>query len=52
MRSGCIDPKWVLWVGEDHWPTLGEVIKEAEDLYWSNQDKLDYPDSYPDLDLR
>ena len=41
-----------IWVGEDSWPTLGEVIQEAEEWYWSNQDKLEYPDSYPDLDLR
>ena len=45
-------PDSPIWVGEDSWPTLGEVIQEAEDLYWSNQDKLEYPDSYPDLDLR
>lgn len=45
-------PDSPIWVGEDSWPTLGEVIQEAEEWYWSNQDKLEYPDSYPDLDLR
>lgn len=45
-------PDSPIWVGEDSWPTLGEVIQEAEDWYWSNRYKLEYPDEYPNLDLR
>ncbi|ACB53126.1 unknown [Crocosphaera subtropica ATCC 51142] len=45
-------PDSPIWVGEDSWPTLGEVIKETEQWYWSNRDQLEYPDSYPNLDLR
>ncbi len=45
-------PDSPIWVGEDSWPTLGEVIQETEQWYWSNRDQLEYPDSYPDLDLR
>ena len=39
----------VIWVGAEKWPTLGEVIEEARDWYWSNQSEL--PEGYPELSL-
>ncbi len=39
----------VIWIGAEKWPTLGEVIEEARDWYWSNQSEL--PDGYPELGL-
>lgn len=37
------------WVGEANWPTLAEVIHEAEDWYWAHRDQLSDPDGAPDL---
>jgi len=28
------------WVGYDNWPTLGQVIEELQDWYWSNYANL------------
>jgi hypothetical protein len=35
------------WVGEQGWPTLGEVIEEARSWWSDNRDKLPCPDCYP-----
>lgn len=37
------------WVGKDKWPTLGDVIKEAEDWYWNYKDIYLLNDGYPSL---
>lgn len=40
----------VTWIGEDQWPTLGDVIEEAEKWYWNNY--IELPEGYPQLGLR
>ncbi len=40
----------VRYIGEDGWPTLDQVIKEARDWYWSNKEEL--PKGFPQLGLR
>ena len=36
----------VEWIGEERWPTLGEVIQELMDWYYANRDQLPNPDAY------
>jgi hypothetical protein len=36
----------VEWIGEDKWPTLGDVIQELMDWYYANRDDLPRPDEY------
>jgi hypothetical protein len=36
----------VVWIGEDAWPTLGDVIQELMDWYYANRDDLPRPDEY------
>lgn len=36
----------VHWVGEEAWPTLGDVIQELETWYYANRDELPRPDEY------
>ena len=38
-----------IWIGEDGWPTLGEVIQEAENWYWKHKSHLSHPEKYPIL---
>lgn len=40
------DPGRVEWIGADHWPTLGEVIRELSAWYDQNRDELPCPDDY------
>ena len=40
----------VIWIGESQWPTLGDVIAEAEKWYFENQDELP-GQNYPVLGL-
>lgn len=40
------------WIGQDDWPTLGEVIEEVERWYWEHRAKLDNPEGFPDLEAR
>lgn len=40
----------VVWIGAERWPTLAEVIDEAQDWYYVNMDEL--PKGYPELGLR
>lgn len=37
------------WIGADKWPTLGNVLEEVEDWYWTHQAELPNPDSYPSV---
>lgn len=43
------------WVGVHRWPTLGEVIEEAQSWYWEHRQDLPNPDEYarsaPSLEL-
>lgn len=32
-----------IWVGPNGWPTLSEVIQEAQKWYWDNQQRLELP---------
>lgn len=41
----------VIWVGENDWPTLGDIIEEAEEWYWQQRHRLPEPDSYAVLGL-
>lgn len=45
-------PGFPEWVGENGWPTLGEVLEEVEQWYWGNRDDLPEPEKYPKLELR
>ncbi|NHC36888.1 hypothetical protein QH73_0019995 [Scytonema millei VB511283] len=51
-KTGEELPNSPVWLGEDNWLTLGEVLQEVEDWYWQNREKLAKPDIYPELDLR
>lgn len=39
------------WIGKDRWPTLGEVIREAQQWHAENRDMLRNPDAYPPHDI-
>lgn len=45
-RDADDDVGQVEWIGEDRWPTLGEVIAEVMDWYWRHRDELPNPDDY------
>lgn len=45
-RDAEDDSGRVEWVGEDRWPTLGEVVREVMDWYYGNRDDLPNPDLY------
>lgn len=36
----------VSWIGEDCWPTLGDVVREVMDWYYTQRDELPEPDVY------
>jgi len=36
----------VEWIGEDRWPTLGDVVEEVMDWYYEHRDELPRPDAY------
>lgn len=40
------DSGQVEWVGVDRWPTLGDVITEVSEWYYSHRDELPNPDDY------
>ncbi len=40
------------WIGAANWLTLGEVIEELYEWYWTNKDELPNPDAYPEINLR
>lgn len=46
------EPNSPVWVGESGWPTLGQVLQEAEDWYWENRDFLPNPDEYASIGVR
>lgn len=48
-RSGEENRDSPKWVGEEGWPTLGEVIREVERWYWQNRSDLPEPDRYPEI---
>lgn len=45
-RNAGDDAGVVEWIGEDRWPTLGEVIQELADWYYEHRDELPSPDDY------
>lgn len=45
-RDADDDSGKIEWVGEQHWPTLGEVVQEVMDWYEANRDELPNPDAY------
>jgi hypothetical protein len=40
------DDGTVAWIGEDRWPTLGEVVRELMDWYYEHRNQLPTPDDY------
>jgi hypothetical protein len=38
-----------MWVGAEHWPTLGEVIAEAELWYYEHRDRLKLAEAFPPI---
>jgi hypothetical protein len=51
-RSGEEREDSPTWIGAEEWPTLSEVIREAEGWYWGNRGDLPDPDAYPGLAQR
>lgn len=51
-RTGRELPGFPQWVGESGWPTLGEVLSEVEQWYYTHREELPNPDAYPELDTR
>lgn len=51
-RTGQEMPGSPVWIGEEGWLNLGEVIREVSDWYWIHKNELQYPDSFPELDVR
>jgi hypothetical protein len=40
------------WIGSEAWPTLGQVIEELHQWYWSNRILLPSKHEYPEIGLR
>lgn len=51
-RSGEERKDSPTWIGAEEWPTLSEVIREAEVWYWGNRGDLPNPEAYPRLAQR
>lgn len=51
-KTGDHIPGFPVWVGEEGWPTLGEVMEELRIWYWENREELPNPDDYPELEQR
>lgn len=51
-KTGEHLPGYPSWVGEEDWPTLGEVMEELRGWYWANREDLPKPDGYPELGQR
>lgn len=48
-RTGEQLPESPKWVGAEHWPTLADVIREAQRWHGDHYAELDNPDDYPEL---
>ncbi len=48
-RTGEQLPGSPLWVGIECWPTLADVILEAQQWYADHYGELDNPDEFPEL---
>ena len=51
-KTGEQLPNSPRWTGAQGWPTLADVVREAERWYWDNHRGLQASDEYPDLGLR
>ena len=47
--TGEEKPGSPVWIGEDNWPTLGDVLCLTKDWYWRNRDHLPCPDAYASI---
>jgi len=40
------------WIGQNCFPTLGDVLQEVQEWYWQNRSYLPCPDTYSEIGLR
>lgn len=51
-KTGEQLPDSPVWIGAEEWPTLGEVLREAQSWYYEHRERLEGAEEFPSLGAR